>query len=258
MPPVSSQALISEPILFSATTLQTYQNCSLQYKFCYVDKIPVPPTPPMLFGSAIHSVIEHLTTRPHPSLEPKDHALSLLEKFWPSEVYPSEVEESEARNSAYAILDTYLAWQEANQNTITGVEHEFTFPFASHTLNGFIDRIEQTPDGGYVVIDFKSGKKPGTISKNTIKQNIQINMYCLAVQQMTGALPNRAELFFLKDGKHVHYVPNEETITAFTDTIISLIKEIISEKFTANPDFFRCKYCGYQDRCRDKWSYNSW
>ena len=170
-------------------------------------------------------------------------------------MYESEFEEAEARTSAHAILDTYLAWQESNKNTVTGVEHEFTFPFSSHTLNGFIDRIEQTPDGGHVVIDFKSGKKPGTISKNKIKTNIQVNMYCLAVQHMTGSLPERAELFFLKDGKHVHYVPTHETITAFTDMILTLINEIISEKFPANPDFFRCKYCGYRDRCEDKWSY---
>ena len=212
----------------------------------------------MVFGSAIHSVIEKLTTQPHPTLEPKDHARSLLDEFWQSEVYKSEYEESEARTSAHAILDTYLAWQATNTNTVTGVEHEFTFHFTGHTLNGFIDRIEQTPEGGHVVIDFKSGKKPGTISKNKIKTNIQINMYCLAIQQMTGALPERAEIFFLKDGKHVHYVPNEETITAFTDTIRTLITEIIREYFPANPDFFRCKYCGYRDLCGDKWSYNDW
>ena len=244
--------------LFSASSLQTYQYCPLQYKYCYIEKIPAPPTPPMVFGSAIHSVIGKMTNHPHPTLAPVDHSRSLLDEFWPSEVYDNEFEESEARTSAHAILDTYLAWQATNTNTVTGVEHEFTFTFTGHTLNGFIDRIEQTPEGGYVVIDFKSGRKPGTISKNKIKQNIQVNMYCLAVQYMTGSLPERAELFFLKDGRHVHYVPNEETIAAFTDTMLALIEAIISGKFPAEPDFFRCKYCGYRDDCRDKWSYNKW
>ena len=162
----SPTVLVSESKIFSATTLQTYQNCPLQYKFGYIDKIPVLPTPPMVFGSTIHSVIEKLTTHPDITLESRYHARSLLDEFWPSEVYESEYEESQARISAHAILDTYLAWQATNKNTVTGVEHEFTFLFADHTLNGFIDRIEQTPDGGYVVIDFKSGKKPSTISKN--------------------------------------------------------------------------------------------
>ena len=181
--------------IFSASSLQTYQNCPLQYKFCYVDKIPSQPTPPMIFGSAIHSIIEHLTTNPDRTLEPADHARSLLEEFWPTGICTTEFEEKEARASAHAILDTYLAWQGANTNTVTSVEHEFTFECEGHTLNGFIDRIEQTPGGGHVVIDFKSGKKPGTISKNTIKKNIQMNMYCLAVRHMTGSLPERAESF---------------------------------------------------------------
>ena len=254
----SPQILAPETMIHSATTLQTYQNCPLQFKFCYIDKIPLSPTPPMVFGSAIHSVIEKLTTYPHPTLEPRDHALSLLDEVWPSDVYESEFEESEARTSAHAILDTYLAWHATTTNTVTGVEHEFTFPFASHTLNGFIDRIEQTPDGRHVVIDFKSGKKPGTISKNTIKKNIQINMYCLAVQHMTGSLPERAELFFLKDGRHVHYVPTQETMQEFTDTMLALINDITRRYFPANPHFFRCKNCGYRDRCGGKWTYDPW
>ncbi len=211
----------------------------------------------MVFGTAIHSVIEKLTTHPHPTLAPVDHARSLLDKFWPTEAYASAVEESEARTTAHAILDTFLAWQATNTNTIMGVEHEFTFTLADHTLNGFIDRIEQTPGGGHVVIDFKSGKKPGTISKNKIKKDIQVNMYCLAVQHMTGALPERAELFYLKDGRHVHYVPDKETISAFTVTLLALIDGINHEQFPPHPDFFLCKYCGYQDVCDDKWCHKS-
>lgn len=245
-------------MIYSATTLQTYQNCPLQYKYCYIDAIPVPPTPQMVFGTVIHSVIENLTTHPSPNLDLKDRARSLLDEFWSSEVYASKDDDSEARANAEAILDTYLAWQATNKNAITHVEHEFTFMFEGYTLNGFIDRIEQTPDGRNVVIDFKSGKKPGTISKNKIKQNIQVNLYCLALQHITGSLPERAELFFLKDGKHVHYMPNEETISAFTDTMHTLIEKINREEYPANPDFFRCKYCGYRDDCNNKWSYNSW
>ena len=213
----------------------------------------------MVFGTAIHSVIEKLTTHPHRTLAPVDHARSLLDEFWPAEVYESAAEDAEARRIAHAILDTYLAWQATNTNTVTGVEHEFTFTLADHTLNGFIDRIEQTPGGGYVVIDFKSGRKPSTISKNKIKKDIQVNMYCLAVQHMTGALPERAELFYLKDGKHVHYVPNEETISAFTETMFTLVDGINCQSFPSHPDFFRCKYCGYRDLCDDKWCYqNPW
>ena len=191
----------------------------------------------MVFGSAIHSVIEKLSTNPHPTFNPRDHSRSLLDEFWPTDVYESDAEESEARSIAHSILDTYLDWQVANPNTVTGVEHEFTFLFPGHTLNGFIDRIEQTPPGGHVVIDFKSGKKPGTISKNTIKKNIQVNMYCLAVHQMTGSLPERAELFFLKDGKHVFYTPTEETITAFTEYDAYAHQGYNREKVPRKPGF---------------------
>ena len=62
-------------------------------------------------------------------------------------------------------------------------------------------------DGEYVVADFKTTS--GGESRNTIKENIQINTYCLAVQHKYGKLPARASLVYLKGRKGpVHYYPD--------------------------------------------------
>jgi DNA helicase II / ATP-dependent DNA helicase PcrA len=243
------QTILPANLSFSASALKTYQDCPLSYKFSYLYKIPMPPQAPLVFGSAIHSVIENLTQNPDTSRSPREQALALLDELWSSEPYESATQESEARENASTLLDTYLAWQEANPNTVVSVEKEFFFTFADRTIHGYIDRIEQTPKGNYVVIDFKSGKKPKELTKKAVNENIQLNLYCLAVQELYGKLPEKAELFYLKDDKHAPYMPTQDTIGAFTETLSTLISGITCEEFPANPDYNRCQWCAYGELC---------
>jgi DNA helicase-2/ATP-dependent DNA helicase PcrA len=251
------QSIVSATQSFSASGLKTYQDCPLSYKFSYLYRIPSPPAVQLEFGSAIHTVIENLTENPDPSRSPREQALALLDKSWPSEVYESATQESEARVTASTLLDTYLAWQEANPNTVVGVEKEFFFTAADRTIHGFIDRVEQTPNGNYVVIDFKSGKKPSDMTKKAVNENIQLNVYCLAVKELYGTLPEKAELFYLKDDKRVPYTPTEESIAAFKETLQTLITGIINEQFPANPEYRRCQWCSYGELCEFREKENS-
>ncbi len=243
------QSIVSATQSFSASALKTYQDCPLSYKFSYLYRIPTPPAVQLEFGSILHSVIENLTQNPDTSRLPREQALALLDEFWSSQVYESVTQESEARETASTLIDTYLAWEESNPNTTIGVEKEFFFTFADHTIHGYIDRIEQTPKGSYVVIDFKSGKKPAELTKKAVNENIQLNIYCLAVQELYGALPEKAEFFYLKDDKRVPYAPTEETIEGFKKTLSTLINGITSEQFPANPEYQRCQWCAYAELC---------
>ncbi|MCX6690561.1 MAG: PD-(D/E)XK nuclease family protein, partial [Methanoregula sp.] len=246
------QSIVSATQSFSASGLKTYHDCPLSYKFSYLYKIPTPPAVQLEFGSAIHSVIENLTKNSDTSRTSREQALALLDEFWTSPVYESATQESEARDTASTLLDTYLAWQEANPNRVIDTEKEFFFTVADRTIHGFIDRVEQTPKGNYVVIDFKSGKKPADMTKKAVNENIQMNIYCLAVQELYGTLPEKAEIFYLKDGKRVPYTPTEETIGAFKETLSTLINSITSEQFPANPEYQRCQWCAYGELCESR------
>jgi DNA helicase-2/ATP-dependent DNA helicase PcrA len=62
-------------------------------------------------------------------------------------------------------------------------------------VKGFIDRIEQTPEGEYVVVDFKTGAKPSSLTKNSVLSDIQLNLCSLAIKEMFGRLPVRASFY---------------------------------------------------------------
>jgi DNA helicase-2/ATP-dependent DNA helicase PcrA len=186
--------LISEDHHFSASALQTFDNCPMQYKFSYVLRVPTAGKTYFNLGGAVHQVIENLTRQELEGIPPtKKQALAMLEQFWSSDAYASKKKEREDKERAEQMIDTYLAWQSQNENQVIDVEMKFAFDLSGRTVKGFIDRVERTHEGNYVVIDFKTGYQSET--KNSIKENIQMNVYCLAIAEKFGTLPHRASLF---------------------------------------------------------------
>lgn len=57
----------------SVSSVGHYMKCARSWKFCYLDRIPSPSTPDMLFGTAFHNVVEAYIR--------EDHAPDLPELF---------------------------------------------------------------------------------------------------------------------------------------------------------------------------------
>jgi DNA helicase-2/ATP-dependent DNA helicase PcrA len=242
--------LVGDDHHFSASALKRYEDCPLCYKFQYVLLVPSLPKTYFSMGTAVHSVIELLSKQQLEGETPtKEGALELLNTCWSSDAYASRTHELEDRIKAEAMLDTYLAWQAANRNTIIAAEKRFQFPLNGRKVKGFIDRIERTPDGEYVVIDFKTGSKPSSLTKNSVLSDIQLNLYSLAIRELFGRLPKRASFYYIKDDKMVDYFPTEETVGAFAETAISIISAVCMERFEATPSFQTCRFCDYADLC---------
>jgi DNA helicase-2/ATP-dependent DNA helicase PcrA len=242
--------LVGDDHHFSASSLKRYEDCPLCYKFQYVLLVPGLPKTYFSMGTAVHTVIELLSKQQIEGMTPtRERALELLNSCWSSEAYASRTHELEDRIKAEAMLDTYLAWQAANRNTIVAAEKRFQFPLNGRNVKGFIDRIEQTPEGEYVVVDFKTGSKPSSLTKNSVLSDIQLNLYSLAIREMFGRLPMRASFYYLKDEKMVDYFPTEETVGAFSETATSIIAAVCAERFDPAPSYQICRFCDYTDLC---------
>jgi len=242
--------LVGDDHHFSASALKKYEDCPLCYKFRYVLLVPSLPRTYFSMGTAVHTVIELLSKRQLEGTIPtKEQAIELLNTCWSSEAYASRTHELEDRIRAEAMLDTYLAWQAANRNTIVAAEKRFQFPINGKKVKGFIDRIEQTPEGEYVVVDFKTGAKPSSLTKNSVLADIQLNLYSLAIKEMFGKLPKRASFYYIRDDKMVDYSPTEETVGAFAQTATSIISAVCAEQFGPTPSYQTCRSCDYADLC---------
>src|SRR3989344_2800944 len=160
----------------SYSTLDTYQNCPLKYKFREIDKIKE-----AVFGTLIHSVMKYIHT---PSLlSPTiEQALDYFSKGWNSEVYENEMEERAAFTQGVAIIQNYLAHTKPADYTIVDLESRFAIEIGNkkdglHTVSGVIDRIDKTQDG-YEIIDYKTTRKMP--SQDKVDNDIQLSIYLKA------------------------------------------------------------------------------
>ena len=84
----------------------------------------------------------------------------LQTKWDPKKYLTSSVQkEQQDRKSLTPALESYQKWSSSNPNEIVALELPFTTYIGGFKVNGVIDRLEKTPEGEYVVIDYKTGGK---------------------------------------------------------------------------------------------------
>lgn len=241
-----------ETFRLSPSKIQTYEDCPLQFKFQHVLRVPTPSKTYFGMGTAIHAVAENLTKLQKEGKEPtEDIALEILEKQWDTSSYRNQrTKEHQDKEKSKEMIRTYLEWVKNNPNTPVDVEPKFKIKLNDVTISGKIDRVEMTPDGEYEVIDFKTGYAYKT--KNTIKEDVQMNIYALGTEKLYGKIPKKTSLFYIKSNKMVPHFIEKEKLDEFTEKLSEKVDAIFNEEFDAKPEYQKCSRCDYASICDAK------
>ena len=241
-----------ENFRLSPSKIQTYDDCPLKFKFQYVLRIPTPPKTYFGMGTAIHAVAENMTKLQMDRKEPTEElALEILEKRWDTLSYRNQrTKEGQEKAQSKEMVRTYLEWAKQNPNTPVDVEPKFEIKLNDVTVSGKIDRVEKTPGGDYEVVDFKTGQAYKT--KNTIKEDVQMNIYALGTEKLYGKIPKKTSLFYIKSNKIVPHFIEEEKLNEFKEKLNEKIDSIFNEEFDAKPEYQKCSRCDYAPICDAK------
>ena len=87
----------------SYSAFDTYQNCSLKYKYQNIDKIKEPKSKEAVFGTLIHSTLKFIHS---PSLLPAklEDALDFFSRNWNSDIFEDEMEDRAAFSQGIAMV----------------------------------------------------------------------------------------------------------------------------------------------------------
>ena len=237
-----------ETLKLSASKFETYMKCPLQFKFAHVLEVPTPAQTYFNLGTAVHAVAEQLTKLEKEGQKPTEEiAFEILEKNWDSDAYKSEKKEDEDLAKAKEMIQLYLKWISENPNKAIDVEKRFKIEISGIPITGSIDRVEQTPSGEYQVIDFKTGGVYET--KNSIKEDTQMNVYALAVESTYGKLPEKTSLFYLKEGKMLENVLKTDNLERVKAKLDQVTQSILAEDFEARPEKGACYNCAFKNIC---------
>jgi hypothetical protein len=100
------------------------------------------------------------------------------------------------------------------------------------------------------VFDYKTGKS--MLIGNSIKKDIQMNAYALAIRTLYGNLPSSANLLYLRKERPLSYSVTPETLEQADQEISLLVNGVLREQFGATPSFNTCKFCDYGSLCDAK------
>ena len=65
------------PVSLSPSSMGTFTSCPLAFRFCYIERLPEPPSAPASKGTLVHLALQHLMWRP-PAERTIDAALADL------------------------------------------------------------------------------------------------------------------------------------------------------------------------------------
>lgn len=140
---------------------------------------------------------------------------------------------------------------------IVGVEQEVNFVFAGKPFTGYIDVVTEN-DGKLIITDHKSRtlkprskrSKPTKSDAELDKYLRQLYIYSVAVKDKLGRSPDILEFNCFRNQEMIQEPFKEDRLAQVEAWVKDETERITTnDKWTANPDFWRCNYLC--DVCRE-------
>ena len=252
----NEQGLIdADSFEFSASKIDLYKKCPLQFKFRHVLHVPEQPGAPMDVGAAVHAVLEKIAKRRANGKKTNEkEAFDLLKKHWKYTGFENRKTLEEEWDAAKEMIRTFMKWDQrvAVQGTeIVDIEKKFKMEIDGLKFTGKIDRVDKEPGGRYVVTDYKTGRTP--TSKSKIGHDVQLNLYALATESIYGELPSKTTQLFVRKGKEISNEINARVLAEEKETMLGMARAILDGQFIANPSYMGCQWCSYVQICDDRY-----
>jgi putative RecB family exonuclease len=179
--------------VYSHSRLRTYENCPLQFKYKYVEKIEikVEQTIETFLGSRVHEALEKLyrdlrMTKKTSLEELISNYNQIWQKNWLDSilVVKKEYTPEHYRNVGEKCLtDYYHRYYPFDQGKTLGTEQSILISLddnGKYKIRGFIDRLAFTGDGQYEIHDYKtSGHLP---DQSILDSDRQLALYQIGVE----------------------------------------------------------------------------
>jgi DNA helicase-2/ATP-dependent DNA helicase PcrA len=231
-------------LLLSASDIETYRTCPLKYKFARVFRIPSEPTINQRFGILVHQVLERYHAPDAGQGLPE--LLGLLEAGWRRGGFGDSEEERQLRAKATQALVRYHDRFREEGGEPVWFERSFQFKLGPHVLRGRVDRVDRLPEGGYELIDYKTGRPK---SAAQLREDVQLSLYAVGAREAWQLEAPQQAYYYVLDDQKVPVERSEEDRDWITDTVLEVGEGIQSQGFEPTPSFAACSMCDYRIAC---------
>ena len=238
----------------SYSQIETFNNCPLQYRYRYLQRIPVPSSAAQTFGDTLHRTLRdfYQGIKQNKKLKEKD-LLEILDNNWSSLGYASKAHEEKMKVQAKRMLTAF--YQKFDHQLVPkDLEQPFIIKVSPDLkVGGKIDRVDELKDGKLEIIDYKTGK---TWEQKELDSSLQMTVYALAASDK-GIYDKKPEdliltFYFLDSGQKKSTQRTKEQLEEAKKEIQNKAKEIQQSLFEPKPGNL-CDFCEYKLIC-EAWS----
>jgi DNA helicase II / ATP-dependent DNA helicase PcrA len=230
-------------LMLSASDIETYRGCPLRYKFARVLRVPQEPTLNQRFGILVHQVLERYHQL---AVESLDELLNLLDFGWRRGGFGDSDEERQLRVKAAAALRRYYARVTEEPVEPVWFERAFAFKIGAHTLRGRVDRVDRLADGGYELIDYKTGRPR---SAAALREDVQLSLYAVGAREAWKLDATQQAYLYVLDDAKVRVPSSEIDADWIADTVDEVAGGILAQDFEPTPSYTVCSMCDYRIAC---------
>lgn len=253
------------PQTLSPSRAGDFLNCPLLYRLRVIDKLPEPPSAVAIRGTLVHAALEDLF-----GVDPRERTVAAAVDFFAAryeeltatdpdaaQALQAGIDDASPEKTALAViaparslLETYFTLEDPTRLSPHAQELAVSAQLESGlTVRGFIDRVDKAPDGQIRLVDYKTGRSPGSGYES--KAMFQMRFYALVWWRMTGQIPTRLQLLYLGNGETIHYDPAAEDLQATERKVLAIqeaIARAVESGFQPAPSGL-CGYCSFHDSC---------
>ena len=231
----------------SATAIETYETCPLQFKLARDWRIPGDVSGALHYGAAIHTVL--LAYFDSVRLErrlPDEDVIRLFRETLANSGIEDPYQHNLYEAQGVRQLSDFLpAHRQTSPQSVLQTEAVFETKVGESMLAGRIDRVDGLGGGGVAVVDYKTGK-PKT--QEDADESLQLSIYALAAQEKWGYRVDRLAFYNLDGNQPVFTTRNSAQLEEAKARVLEVAAKIGEGQFEPNKGF-HCRFCAYRDLC---------
>ena len=276
---------IEGPLALSHSAIDAYLQCPRKYQYSHVLRVPTAPHHSIVYGAALHQAVQEFHRAEALGRVMSQKELDgVFEGAWTNQGFVSREHEQARLAAGRAALRVFRAGQRAPGAVVpVWVEREFGFSMGGDRIRGRFDRVDIVPVEGTTAVDPAAalaeasvanradvieptlqllGREQVTITdykssdvrdpvkaRQRARDSLQLQIYAMAYEAMTGRLPDSVQLHFLDSGL-IGRVPVEPDRLAKARNRISVAATgIRARDYEPQPDTMACTYCPYREIC---------
>ena len=109
-----------------------------------------------------------------------------------------------------------------------------------------MDRVDRLPDGGYELIDYKTGR-PRTAAQ--LREDVQLSLYAVAAREAWDVESERQSYHYVLDDEKVPLPAADIDRDWIGETVMEVADGILGQGFEPTPSYSACAMCDFRIAC---------